>query len=121
MENEKKVWLIEQYAQKAWTVSLTLSQEAARAGAHGKGYAVVAHEARILADKLYEYVENIRFGGGDEAMFKGIKDFAVMFKLLSVNALIEILHKVDVSMEFNIPKSMAVFAEELRRIAKNCG
>ncbi|MCL2203654.1 MAG: hypothetical protein FWB88_06920 [Defluviitaleaceae bacterium] len=117
MENEKKVWLIEQYAQKAWTVSLALSQEAARAGAHGKGYAVVAHEARILADKLYEYVEKARFGNNDEAMFKGIRDFAMMFKYLSVNAAIQILHMVDVNMEFNIPKSMSVFTEELRRLA----
>jgi len=117
VENENKIWLIEQYAQKAWTVSLALSQEAARAGRHGKGYAVVAHEARILTDKLYEYVEKIRFGSNDETTFKGIIDFAMMFKYLSVNAAIEILHMVDVSMDFNIPKSMSVFAEELRRLA----
>jgi hypothetical protein len=117
MERDKKIWLIEQYAQKAWMVSLTLSQEAARAGQNGKGYAVVAHEARMLADRMYEYVAEVRFGSGSENTFKGIIKFAVMLKYLSVNAALEIMHMVDISMDFNIPKSMAVFAEELRRIA----
>jgi len=117
MINEKKVWLIEQYAHKTWTVSLTLAQEAARAGQNGKGYAVVAHEARILADKLFEYTAKAKFDGDDENMFKGIVDFAIMMKFLSVNAALEIQRMVEISMDFNIPKSMAVFAEELRRIA----
>ena len=117
MKNEKRIWLLEQYAQKAWTVSLALSQEAARAGGHGRGYAVVAHEARVLADKMYSYVAQLRFENSDDALFKGIADCATMFKFVSVNASLEILHMVDVSMDFNIPKSMAVFAEELRRIA----
>jgi hypothetical protein len=117
MDNEKKIWLIEQYAQKAWTVSLALLQEAARAGGHGKGYAVVAHEARILADKMYSYVAELRFENNNEDMFKSVIDCATMFKFVSVNAALEILHMVDISMDFNIPKSMSVFAEELRRIA----
>jgi chemotaxis signal transduction protein len=117
MENEKKIWLIEQYAQKAWTLSLVLSQEAARAGSHGKGYAIVAHEARLLADKLHEYAAKVHFDKDGEHMFKGLVDFATMFKFLSVNAALEIMHMADVNMEFNIPKSMSVFAEELRRIA----
>lgn len=81
----------------------------------------MAHEARILADKLYEYVEKVRFDSNDDTMFKGILDFATMFKYLSVNAAIQILHMVDVSMDFNIPKSMSVFAEELRRLAIKLG
>ncbi len=117
MKNEKKIWQMEQYAHKAWTVSLVLAQEAARAGQHGKGYAVVAHEARMLADKLFEYTEKARFEGDDEGRFKGIVDFAIMTKFLSVNAAIEIQHMAEICMDFNIPKSMSVFAEELRRIA----
>ena len=116
MNNEKKLWLCEQYAQKAWTLSLVLAQEAARAGGHGKGYAVIASEARILADKLFEYTASVRFdrNGAD---FKGIADFAVMLKFLSTNTAFEIMRVAEVNMEFNIPKSMSVFAEEMRRLA----
>ena len=116
MNNEKKIWLCEQYAQKAWTLSLVLSQEAARAGEHGKGYAVVASEARTLADKLFEYAASVRFdrNGSD---FKGIADFAVMLKFLATNAAFENMRVAENHMEFNIPKSMSVFAEEMRRLA----
>lgn len=118
MKNEKRIWLIEQYAQKAWMVSLALMQEAARAGNYGKGYAVVAHEARILADKLYDYAAEVRFG--ENPGFKGIVDFSVMFTYLAANTTLEILHMADINMDFNIPKSMAVFAEELRKLAVKC-
>ena len=117
MSKEKKIWLIEQYAQQAWSVSMVLAQEAARAGDHGKGYAVVAHEARSLANKMYSYVAELRFENPGEDMFKKIADSATMFRFLAVNAALEILNTKDVSMDFNIPKSMSVFAEELRRIA----
>jgi len=117
MKDEKKTWLIEQYAHKAWTTSLALMQEAARAGDYGKGYAVIALEARTFANKLFEYAEHVRFDGADEGMFKGLVDFAAMVKFLSVNAMLEIIHMVDISMDFNIPKTMSVFAEELRHIA----
>lgn len=117
MENEKKCWLIEQYAHKAWTVSLTLAQEAARAGEYGKGYAVVAHEARTFADKLLEYAAKIKFDNTDEGMIKGIADFAIMINLLAINAALEIQRMAGISMDYNIPKSMTVFADELRRIA----
>jgi len=117
MKNEKKIWLIEQFAHKAWTVSLTLLQDAARAGQHGKGYAVVAQEARMLADKLFDYTAEAKFNGDDDAMFKGLVDFVVRLKFLAVNAAIEIARVADISMDFNIPKSLAVSADELRRIA----
>lgn len=119
MKNEKKIWLIEQYAQKAWTVSLVLSQEAARAGEHGKGYAVVAHEARVLADKLYDCAARVRFDRNDEpGMFESIVKFVKNFKIVFANAVLEAVNGVKVSMDFNIPKSMMVFAMELRRIAE---
>lgn len=116
MENEKKIWFIEQYAHKTWTISLSLMQEAARAGDYGRGYAVVAHESQILAEKLFEYAEKVRFGG-DEGMFKGIVDFAIQMKFLSVNAMLETLRMVPLSMEYNIPKTMSVYVYELSKIA----
>ena len=117
MKSEKKIWLIEQFAHKIWTVSLSLAQEAARTGQHGKGYVVVAQEASMIADKLFEYTAELKFEGTDDAMLKGIVDFAVELKFLSVNAAIEIQRVADISMDFNIPKSMAILTEELRKIA----
>jgi len=117
MKNDKKIWFIEQYAHRIWTVSLSLAQEAARAGQYGRGYAVVAHEARIYSDKLFEYAEKIRFDGADKGKYKGLTDLTVMLGYLAVNAALEIQRMSDVNMDFNIPKSMAVFAEELRRLA----
>jgi hypothetical protein len=117
MTNEKKIWLLEQYAHKAWTVSLVLTQEAAKAGEYGEGYAMVAHEARVLVDKLFEYTEKALFYGKNAETLRGVSDFARTMKLLSVNSELEAMRMADISMDFNIPKSMAVFADELRRIA----
>ncbi|MCL1986938.1 MAG: methyl-accepting chemotaxis protein [Firmicutes bacterium] len=125
MKNEKKLWLIEQYAQKTWTVSLTLAQEAARAGEFGRGYAVLAEETRHIARRLYDYTATLKFEptglfeNAENADFKGIADFALQMKFLAVNAAIEIFRIAPVSMDFNIPKSMLVFAEELRNLAVN--
>jgi len=77
----------------------------------------VAQEARMLAGKLFEYTAEVKFEGADDAMHKGIVDFVVELKYLSVNAVIEIQRVTDISMDFKIPKSMAILIEELRRIA----
>jgi DNA-binding CsgD family transcriptional regulator len=71
----------------------------------------------MLADKLFEYTAEVKFEGADDAMLKGIVNFVVELKFLSVNAAIEIQRVADISMDFNIQKSMAILAEELRRIA----
>jgi hypothetical protein len=121
MTAEKKIWLIEQYAQKVWTVSLTLAQEAACAGEHGRGYAVVANETRTLANNLFDYVGRIKFDPAGADDFKEVADFATMMKLLCVNADLEAVNGATVSMDYNIPKSMAVFADDLRTIAGRLG
>jgi len=117
MMNEKKIWLCEQYAQKAWTLSLALRQEAAKAGLYGKGYAVVASEMRTLANKLFEYASEARFGVDNEGILKGIIDFAFQMGLLNVNAILEILH-VEVADEIGINnKGFAVCADDVRDLA----
>jgi uncharacterized protein YdbL (DUF1318 family) len=116
MNKEKKVWLCEQYAQKAWALSLNLAQEAARVGNYGKGYAVVASEARKLADNLLDYSAKARFEKYNEDEFKDIASFAFMTGLLSINATIEILHVSEVDDKIN-NKSIAVCVEDLRRLA----
>jgi len=117
MTNEKKIWLCEQYAQKAWTLSLALRQEAAKAGLYGKGYAVVASEMRTLANKLFEYAAEARFGVDNEGILKGIIDFAFEMGLLNVNAILEIL-RVKAADEIGINhKGIAVCADDVRDLA----
>ncbi|MCL2603376.1 MAG: hypothetical protein FWD90_02735 [Defluviitaleaceae bacterium] len=117
MENEKKIWLIERCVQKIWTVSLTLRQEAARAGEDGRDYAFVANEVRLLADKMHEYAGRLKFGGVDEDGFKELADYSLMLKFLHVNAYLTTIQGVTRSMEFNLPKVMAVYSDDLRTIA----
>lgn len=116
MTNEKKIWLCEQYAQKAWALSLSLAQEAARAGNYGKGYAIVASEARKLADNLFEYSAKARFNGNNNGDFSGVANFAFMTGFLSINAMIEMLHVCEAD-DRNNNKSFAVCVEDLRRLA----
>lgn len=116
MINEKKVWLCEQYAQKAWALSLNLAQEAARAGHYGRGYAVIADETRIIANSLFNYAVKTRFDGGGEDEFRGIVDLALELGFLSVNAMLEILHVEAMDDKIN-SKSVAVCAEEVRNLS----
>ena len=113
MTREKKIWLCEQYAQKEWTLSSNIAQEAVSAGRLGKGYAVVAEETRRLADNLFDYVAKARFDGNDSD-FKGITDFALATGFLSVNAAIEALGVED--SERGI-ENMLIFVEDLRNIS----
>jgi hypothetical protein len=114
MTNEKKIWLCEQCAQKAWGTSQRFAQEAASAGVFGKGYAVVAEEARFLADKLFDYAAKARFEGNDSE-FKGVAELAFMTGLLATNASIEILNVEQNSS--GRAESMLVLSEDLRNIS----
>jgi hypothetical protein len=113
MSKEMKILMCERYAQKAWSTSQQLAQEAANTGYFGKGYAVVAEETRRLADNLFQYADKARFeGNGSE--FKGIVDFAVMTCYLATNASIEILNVEKTSGRI---ESMLVLSEDIRMIA----
>ena len=117
MSNDKKIWLCEQYAQKAWTLSLSFAQEAGRIGHFGRGYAVVADETRTLANKLFEYTCKAKFDNTSANDFKGIVDFAFHIGLLSINATVEILRVNPMVTDMAINKSMAVLAEDLSNLA----
>ena len=117
MTSEKKIWLCEQYAQKAWTLSLGFAQEAGRSGHFGRGYAVVAEEARTLANRLFDYTAKAKFENAGADDFKGVADFALMTGFLAVNTMIEMLRVNPVISDMSINKSIAVLAEDLRRLA----
>jgi len=116
MDKQKKIWYCEQYLQRLYTISMCMMQEAARAGEHGKGYAECASETRTMTGRLTKYVEQLRFDGEDVDNFSGIVDCTLQLNFLALNTAIQAMNMVDVSMEFNIPKSMSVYAAELRNL-----
>lgn len=117
MNNDKKIWLCEQYAQKAWTLSLSFAQEAGRIGHFGRGYAVVAEETRNLANRLFEYTSKAKFENNEKDELKGIVEFAFQIGLLSINTTVEILRVNPIVTDMSTNKSMAVLAEDLRNLA----
>jgi hypothetical protein len=71
--------LIERYAHKLWALAANLSTEAARAGANGKGYAVINWDVRKLANALFD------------ADAEQANDIAREMRLLSFNGVLEIM------------------------------
>lgn len=118
MKKEKKIWTLEQCANRVWMIAHTMMQEAARAGNYGRGYAIVAHEATAIAGKLNEYVGRVKFDdvGND---FTEMNDYLMQLRLLSLNAHLETINGVEASMDFNIPKCMMVFTYQLGLVANS--
>jgi len=117
MTNEMKVHLCEQYAQRLWTASLGLAQEAGRAGRLGRGYAVIADEARNFANKAFNYSTKLKFEGNDDNIYEEIKKTAVQLSYLFINSSLEVLRVEDVSEISSHNKAVSVLIDDLRNLA----
>ena len=117
MTIEKKIWLCEQCAQKVWTLSSGLAQEAGRSGHFGRGFAVVAQEVRNLANKLFDYAAIVRFDGASDKLPGYIQDAALQMRFLSANAQLEILRVNPIVHDMTVNKSMAVLADDLHNLS----
>lgn len=104
------------YAERVWTLSTDLMLEAARLGRDGKGYAVVAHEARMFAEYLASLAEKAaQAGSGDVEI---LTHMARNCGLLSMNLNLETIHVYETDAAcVSVSKAGAVLAEEIRILA----
>jgi len=117
MTNEKKIYLCEQIANRLWSATMGLSAEAGRAGNFGKGYAVVAHETRIIAERLFDAITAAKFDGGTDALFAAVEAYALELGYLSVNGELEILRVVETDNVMSNNKAIMVCMDEVLKVA----
>jgi len=116
MTREKQLYLFEQAAQKAWTLSLNFTQAAGYAGNSGRGYAVVASEVQNFANKMFDYCTKVKFETADEDMLKGIFDLTLQLGYVAVNAVLEVV-RTEWFFEKTNNKGVMVLADEIRQLA----
>ena len=104
----KTLWKLQQISDRLWTLSVTMTVQAAAFGIDGHGIAIVAEETRNLNNKMQEFIEESLFEG-KEINTKIINDIAYQINLLALNATIA-AHRLD-------GKQAAVCAAEIRALA----
>jgi len=88
VNKERKIWYLEQYAQQLGTLTISMTQEAARiGGTTGKAIAVFAENSRVLWERAVSYVAALRFDGGKDEDFQGIADVATEITALYANVM----------------------------------
>jgi hypothetical protein len=93
-----------------WLLAAMAATQAAPMGSNGRGFAVIAEEARIITEKMNTVLDRTSFDG-EELNKNMIIDLAFHLKLLALNAAIE-AYQLDVA-----GKQVAVCAEEIRVLA----
>ena len=116
MTNEKKLYMYEQLAQKAWTLSLNFMQAAGFAGESGRGYAIVAHEMRNFANHMSDYSAKLKFETGDQNMFERINELAFQMGYIAANAVLEVA-RTEWFYDKTNNKGVAVLAHEIHDLA----
>jgi len=105
--------LIAQLAAQTNLLSLNATIEAARAGEAGRGFGVVAHEVKQLAQQTAESVD--RVSGVIKAIVAQTGDVATTFD--STTAAVADIHAIQIDIAASVEEQAAVLSEVTRQLA----
>lgn len=119
MMTEQKLWSLQICADMAWDLSLELAMQCAKLGSRGKGISIVCFESQKVAEKLFGIVKKLKFGKPCENPMAEINDLLGELKLLSVNALLELLRINHDESGYEIGRAIAVLVYRLNDLIED--
>lgn len=114
MFDEKNLWKLQIYAERAWRFATDIAMEASRLNKQGFALARVADETRHVAKKLHKCLEALHNG---EAIDKNFSDILEKLNLAAQNGCIEMLKLNQNSACGNNTIGLAVIMDEVRNLA----
>lgn len=114
MFDEKNLWKLQIYAERAWRFATDIAMEASRLDKQGFALARVADETRYVAKKLHKCLEAIHNG---EAIDINFSDILEKLNLAAQNGCIEMLKLNQNSACGNNTIGLAVIMDEVRNLA----
>lgn len=116
MIDEKNVWKIQVYSERAWHISSDLAVEAGRLGRNGKGIAIVANESRRIANILFQAIDKIKTSGEFNI---DLSDVLWQMNQLVLNGAIETIRLDELDDSIHTSKSISVAMENMRILTNN--
>lgn len=113
MFDEKNLWKLQIYAERAWRFATDIAMEASRLDKQGFALARVADETRYVAKKLHRCLEALHNG---EAIDTNFSDILEKLNLVAQNGCIEML-KLNQNSACGNNIGLAVIMDEVKNLA----